>query len=107
MLVRLTVDEREPPAEKAKLLGLAEIEKSPATLNTTLAEWESPPLVAVTMNEYVPRGVEGVVEMVTVKLPDPPDDRVTEVVLSDAVGPLLTTGETENPPTWKPTCTWL
>ena len=59
------------------------------------------------MNEYVPSGVEGVVDIVILELPDAPDDIVTEVALSDAVGPLLTTGETDNPPTWKPTCTWL
>ncbi len=40
-------------------------------------------------------GVEAVVEMVSVEAPDPPSASETLGALKDAVGPFVTTGETE------------
>ena len=57
------------------------------------------------MTVYVPVGVDLVVETVSVTVLDPPDERVTLDALRETVGPPVTVGEIDTPPTLKGTCT--
>jgi hypothetical protein len=75
----------------AKLVGLADIEKSggggPMTPTPIVTKWASDPLVPLTVATYEPGGVDAVVDIARVDVPVPPDARVTLVELRVTVGP--------------------
>ena len=48
-LVRVSVEVPDFPPLKLRLVGLAEMPKSPLTVSVTVAEWLTPPLVPVTV----------------------------------------------------------
>src|SRR5713226_5391823 len=60
------------------------IEEVATTVTDTVAEWDSEPLVPVTVTVYLP-GVEE--ETLSVDEAEPPEDRVTLVGLSDTARP--------------------
>jgi len=66
-----------------------------------VVEWESPPLVAVTVTVYVPVGVDLVVETVSVIVAEPPCESNLLFALRETVGPPLTTGDIVIPPRLK------
>jgi hypothetical protein len=55
--------------------------------------WDSVPLAPVTVTVYVPAGVDAVVVMVSVLVPDDPGERLTLVGLNENVIPVAA-GET-------------
>lgn len=61
------VEVPEPPAANVTVVGLAAMLKS-VTVKVTVAEWDSVPLVPVTVTVYVPTGPE----QDRVEVPDPP-----------------------------------
>ena len=56
-------------------------------MTVIVTEWETEPLVAVTVILYPPIGVLCNALTLSIELPAPPDVRVTDEVLSDVFGP--------------------
>ncbi len=80
-LVRVIVEFPANPCTMLKVVGLEDMLKSgPTTVTATVAEWESDPLVPVTVTVYVPAALAVVGEKVRTKEPVPPAARVTVVV---------------------------
>lgn len=62
---------------------VADIVKSPVTFTVMVIEWDSEPLVPLTVTEYVPARVEGIVVMVRFEPADPPATNETVAGLID------------------------
>ena len=99
---RLMEEVPDAPGVMVMLAGLAVIVKSgtlEVTLTITVVECERGPLIPVTIAVpvtvivYEPAGVEGVVDIVSVEVPVPPEARMTLVGLKPRVRPA---GETES-----------
>jgi hypothetical protein len=78
-----------PPA--VKLAGVAGPEvnvKSPTTITVSVAVWDSVPLAPVTVTVYVPAGVDAVVAIVSVAVPEDPGVRLMLVGLKVNVTPV-------------------
>jgi hypothetical protein len=84
-----TVSVTEPDELEGILIedGLAARAKSGGRVTVTeiVTEWDNDPEAPVTLAEKVPVGVEETVDTVNVTVPDPPEDRVTELEPSEAV----------------------
>ena len=104
-LLKTIFDMLKLPGTTLKLAGLAVTVKSAFTVTVITTEWVIPPCVPVTVTEYAPAGVAGVVatfRVAVAMLPPVASATITlvpvkEELLNNATGPLATTGETATP----------
>src|SRR5216684_2432291 len=86
----VTVDDPDAPCTTESEGGESEIEKSgvdaAVTVSVMVAVWVVPPPDPVTVTVYVPTGVDALVVIVAVELPDP--GAAMELGLNDALAPV-------------------